>query len=197
MRITSGQFTFNSLSMGNQFNKQNNNQKIGFKPCNNKLIMSGEGLFGLNNINKKINNKIEEPGSFGDMMSKKVMNDIKADRIAKKIARGESITEAEKATLMEISPEKLEKAMKANKRRMELEDRLKTAKTKKEANDIILQAKIEAHTVFEKIDQSYGEYLIEAVNKAEGNYYNKNKNENDMNQVIEDNEKFKGIDISI
>lgn len=193
MKITGGPNKF--LQNYNKINKQNNNQKIGFKSWNSKLIMSGQGLFGLNYMDKNINKNTEEPGNLGDMMSKKVMNDIKADRIAKKIARGESITEEEKAKLMEIAPEKLEKAMKANKRRKELEDRLKTVKTKKEAREIILQAKVEAQTVFEKIDQSFGGYLIEAVNKAEANYYSKNKD--GMSQVIEDKEKSKKIDISI
>lgn len=167
MRITGNQFRINSFM-------ENNKQIKGFKPWNSKTITSGQNIFGFN-INQNKDKKVDDGGSIASMMSRKIRDDIIADKIAKKIARGEKLTEEEKAKIMGIDPEKLRKAEMANQRREELENRLKTAKTDKEARDIILQAKMEAKVISDKGDIQYGEYLMEAVSKAESNYNNKEK----------------------
>lgn len=190
MKIMGNQLKFNDF-MGN--NKQN----IGFKPWNSKTIMSGQNIFGFN-IKQNKNENVEGGGNIGSMMNKKIIDDIVADRIAKKIARGESLTGEERDKLTEIDPEKLEKAKRANERRKELESRLKRARSKKEAKDIILQAKMEANIVLDKVDEKYGEYLVEAVNKAELNYKNKDiKDIKDNTKDLLDKEKGKFFDIKM
>ena len=99
---------------------------------------------------------------------------------------------------MEMAPDKLEKAMQASKRRKEIESRIKTAKTKKEAREIILQARVEAKIAFDKIDKVYGEYFMEAVNKIEEDYSKKNiKDNDDITKLGTDKEKTKWIDIKL
>ncbi|WP_353094485.1 hypothetical protein [Tissierella praeacuta] len=188
--------------MGNQLKLNdfmgNNKKDIGFKPWNSKTIMSGQNIFGFNNIKQKKNENVEGGGNIGSVMNKKIIDDIVEDRIAKKIARGESLTGEERDKLTEIDPEKLEKAKRANERRKELESRLKRAKNKKEARDIILQAKMEANIVLDKVDEKYGEYLVEAVNKAEVNYKNKDiKDIKDNTKDLLHEEKGKFFDIKM
>ncbi|CAK7042177.1 hypothetical protein CIW83_14735 [Tissierella sp. P1] len=190
MRITGSQFKFNNFM-------QDNKRNIGFKPWNSKTIISGQNIFGFN-IKQNKDKKVDNGGNIGDMMSKKIRDDIIADKIAKKIARGENITAEERAMLMEMAPDKLEKAMQASKRRKEIESRIKTAKTKKEAREIILQARVEAKIAFDKIDKVYGEYFMEAVNKIEEDYSKKNiKDNDDITKLGTDKEKTKGIDIKL
>ncbi|SHE57522.1 hypothetical protein SAMN02745784_01154 [Tissierella praeacuta DSM 18095] len=190
MKIERTQFTISNFM-------QNNKQIKGFKPWNSKNIISGQNIFGFNMTQNK-DKKIDDGGSIASIMSKKIKDDIIADKIAKKIARGEKLTEEEKAKIMEIDPEKLRKAEMANRRREEIESRLKNAKSEKEARDIILEAKMEARIISDKGDIKYGEYLIEAVNKAEQNYNNKDiKESKDIIKDVLDKDKGKFFDIKL
>jgi len=190
VKIERTQFTISNFM-------QNNKQIKGFKPWNSKNITSGQNIFGFNMTQNK-DKKIDDGGSITSIMSKKIRDDIIADKIAKKIARGEKLTEEEKAKIMEIDPEKLRKAEMANRRREEIESRLKNAKSEKEARDIILEAKMEARIISDKGDIKYGEYLIEAVNKAEQNYNNKDiKESKDIIKDVLDKDKGKFFDIKL
>jgi len=190
VKIERTQFTISNFM-------QNNKQIKGFKPWNSKNITSGQNIFGFNMTQNK-DKKIDDGESITSIMSKKIRDDIIADKIAKKIARGEKLTEEEKAKIMEIDPEKLRKAEMANRRREEIESRLKNAKSEKEARDIILEAKMEARIISDKGDIKYGEYLIEAVNKAELNYNNKDiKESKDIIKDVLDKDKGKFFDIKL
>ncbi len=190
VKIERTQFTISNFM-------QNNKQIKGFKPWNSKNITSGQNVFGFTMTQNK-DKKIDDGGSIASIMSKKIRDDIIADKIAKKIARGEKLTEEEKAKIMEIDPEKLRKAEMANRRREEIESRLKNAKSEKEARDIILEAKVEARIISDKGDIKYGEYLIEAVNKAELNYNNKDIKENrDIIKDVLEKDKGKFFDIKL
>ena len=84
VKIERTQFTINSFM-------QNNKQIKGFKPWNSKTITSGQNVFGFA-MNQNEDKKVDDGGSIASMMSKKIKDDIIADKIAKKIARGEKLT---------------------------------------------------------------------------------------------------------
>lgn len=103
--------------------------------------------------------------------NQKSLEKLAADQTAKKIARGESITEEEREKLRATDPEKLRKAEEANQKRSSVSRRLARAKTKVEAAAIIANEKSMAITIFDKGDQELGELYLEAVGKAEIDYY--------------------------
>lgn len=94
-----------------------------------------------------------------------------ADQIAKKIARGESVTNEERAQLQGIDEEKLRKAEQANNERRLLNARLANATSKEQVRAILLEGKLSAGAMIEKGDEQYGELLMEAVNQAEEDHY--------------------------
>lgn len=65
---------------------------------------------------------------------------MKAESIARKIAKGNQVTAEERAFLERTNPELLKKAEEAKKAADELKSRLRSAKTKEEAKDMINQA---------------------------------------------------------
>lgn len=72
--------------------------------------------------------------------NKRSREKMKAESIARKIAKGSQVTAEERAFLEKNNPELLKKAEEAKKAADELKNRLKSAKTKEEAKDIIIQA---------------------------------------------------------
>lgn len=159
--------------------------------------MSGQNIF-TTSIKQDKNEKLEGPQGPEGNMYKGIYESIVLDKIARKIARGEDITAEERAMIMEKAPDRLDKAVQANKRRKEIESRIKVAKSEREARDIILESKVEAKAAFDRGDQIYGEYLMEAVNKVESEY-NKNggKNKEKIDKDINEKEKGNGIDIRL
>lgn len=107
--------------------------------------------------------------------NKRSLENNEDEKIAKKIARGESITEAEREKLRARNPEKLRKAEEANYKRASISKKLAQAKTKAEAAAIIASEKTTAVAIFEKGDPELGELYLEAVFKAESDYYQKKK----------------------
>lgn len=103
--------------------------------------------------------------------SKRRVENLAADQTAKKIARGEMISEEERGKLRAIDPEKLRKADEANEKRRNVHQRLENARTKEEAKAILISEKMMGYMIYEKGDEQYGELLIEAVGKAEADYY--------------------------
>lgn len=93
----------------------------------------------------------------------------KVENLAKKLARGEYLTESERALLAKHDPEKMRKAQLANLRKQNIERQLKNAKTKEEANLILAGASSEVATAYDK-DEEYGELLSEAVNQVVTDY---------------------------
>lgn len=107
--------------------------------------------------------------------NKRAMENTEDEQIAKKIARGESVTEAERERIRARNPEKLRKAEEANYKRASISKKLTRAKTKAEAAAIIASEKSTAVAIFEKGDPELGELYLEAVFKAESDYYQKKK----------------------
>lgn len=103
--------------------------------------------------------------------NKREIEKLAADQTAKKIARGEMITEEEREKLRSTDPEKLRKADEANERRYNVHQRLANARTKEEARAILTSEKMMGYMIYDKGDEQYGELLIEAVGKAEADYY--------------------------
>lgn len=101
----------------------------------------------------------------------KYQKNMEADRIAKKIARGESVTNEEREQVRGVDEEKLRKADQANIQRKQLSARLANATTKEQKNAILLEGKLAAGEIMEKGDEEYGELLMEAINKAEADHY--------------------------
>lgn len=108
---------------------------------------------------------------------KKAVEKLATDQTAKKIARGEMITEDEREKLRATDPEKLRKAEEANEKRASVSRRLANAKTKTEVQAIIAGEKSMALMIYDKGDQVLGELYLEAVGKAEVDYYQGKKSE--------------------
>lgn len=99
--------------------------------------------------------------------NQKSLEKLANDQVAKKIARGETITEEEREKLRATDPEKLRKAEEANMKRVSVSRRMAQAKTKAEAASIIAGERSMALTIYEKGDQELGELYLETVDKAE------------------------------
>lgn len=126
----------------------------------------------------KSNNKLfkEEPPYIQQMRElqksqQKSLEKLEHEQLAKKIARGEAVTEAEREKLRAADPEKLRKAEEANMKRVSVSRRLAQAKTKEEAAMIVASEKSTATSIYEKVDQELGELYLEAINKAEKDYF--------------------------
>lgn len=142
--------------------------------------LSAPGAFSKN----KLAAQQQKPAEIQQMLDKlkqiqeandRQLEEAAAEKIAKKIARGDNISEEERRYLEEKDPEKLRKAQEANRERAEVSERLSRAKTKAEAAVIIASAKTRAIRIFEKVDTELGELLIEALNKAESDYLQQKK----------------------
>lgn len=103
--------------------------------------------------------------------NKKGIEKLATDQTAKKIARGEMITDEEREKLRATDPEKLRKADEANERRRDVHQRLARARAKEEARAILTSEKMMGYMIYDKGDGQYGELLIEAIGKAEADYY--------------------------
>lgn len=93
----------------------------------------------------------------------------KVENLAKKLARGEYLTESERALLEKEDPEKMRKAQLANIQRRNMEDQLKNARTKEEARSILTGASVGVSTAFNQ-DEEYGGLLSAGVNKMITDY---------------------------
>ena len=89
----------------------------------------------------------------------------KAKKIARKIARGESVTPQEKALLMRVDPKLAQMAELAHKEYERIKHALQSASSKEEQQNIVHQA-YQMVTQVSKSNQQYGELLGEAVKAA-------------------------------
>lgn len=89
----------------------------------------------------------------------------KAKKIARKIARGESVTPQEKALLMRVDPKLAQMAELARKEYERIKHALQSASSKEEQQNIVHQA-YQMVTQVSKSNRQYGELLGEAVKAA-------------------------------
>lgn len=110
---------------------------------------------------KSLLQKILEPQEVGDDSA-----DLeKAKKIARKIARGESVTPQEKALLMKVDPKMAQMAELAHKEYERIKHALQSASSKEEQQNIVHQA-YQMVTQVSKSNQQFGELLGEAVKAA-------------------------------
>lgn len=120
----------------------------------------------------------EEDDSECKTVTEKVVKELKrkqkAEKIASKVARGENITESERRYLQQKHPELLDKSYKINRARKEAEMKIRSAKTKEEARQIIMNARqsgiiISMTSIHDKIgeSQSVGKVIGAAVDKLD------------------------------
>lgn len=105
--------------------------------------------------------KILEPKEVDDSSSEIK----KAEKIARKIARGESVTPQEKALLMRVDPKLAQMAELAHEQGERLKHSLQQASSKTEQQNIIQQAYQMVAQVSKKNPQ-FGEFLGEAIKAA-------------------------------
>lgn len=118
----------------------------------------------------------------------------KAQKIARKIARGETVTPQEKAFLMKFDPKLAQMAELARQQGERVKHALQNASSKKEQQNIIQQAYQMVAQVSKKNPQ-FGELLGEAVKAAVQDSRKKGLfQEEDMDEVSRDNLMEKGQD---
>lgn len=110
---------------------------------------------------KSLLQKIIEPKETEDENAKIE----KAKKIARKIARGESVTPQEKALLMKVDPKMAQMAELARKEYQRIKHALQSASSKEEQQNIVHQA-YQMVTQVSKSNQQFGELLGEAVKAA-------------------------------
>lgn len=107
-------------------------------------------------------------------LSKAISDTSRTDELAKKVARGEKLTNEEKAFMEKTDPEKLKKAEEANLQREELKRQLKNAKTPSHAASIISSALANVISIQKSGDTVMADLLMEGVKKETAEYYSKN-----------------------
>lgn len=130
--------------------------------------------FENNNADPEMRRQLEE---LQRMVAEeqKYQKRLEANQIAKKIARGESVTYEERQQLQGVDSEKLVKAEQANMQRRALSAQLENATTKEQANAILLTGKASATKMIEKGEKEFGELLLAAIDKAEEDYRKQKK----------------------
>ncbi len=153
----------NSTTLFQNIKKQTpyNNSNINFTK-NNEIFQD----------KTKISSTLDASLSALDM-TKSISDSSRTDLIAKKVARGEQLTEEEKSFMLKTDPDKLKKAQEANRQREELKNNLKKSKSQDEATTIISLALTNAFEVYDKGDTLMAGLLLEGINKEAKDYYSK------------------------
>ena len=107
-------------------------------------------------------------------LSKAISDTSRTDELAKKVARGEKLTNEEKAFMEKTDPEKLKKAEEANLKREELKRQLKNSKTPSHAASIISSSLTNVLNVQKSGDTVMADLLMEGIKKETAEYYSKN-----------------------
>ncbi len=110
----------------------------------------------------------------------------KAQKIARKIARGETVTPQEKAFLMKFDPKLAQMAELAHQQGERVKHALQNASSKEEQQNIIQQAYQMVAQVSKK-NQQFGELLGEAVKAAVQDSRKKGVLQENANEVFGDN----------
>lgn len=137
-------------------------------PIKRKEFIQDAGLYNQSNPSHK-DDRLVERTTWAE--GQKFLDELQTDLIAKRIARGERITAEEREKVRSVDGDKLVKAEEANNYRIELKRRLSYARTKEEARAIISGERLIAKDFYNKGDQKYGKLLVDAISKAEEDYY--------------------------
>ena len=96
-------------------------------------------------------------------MAKMHADIAKADTLARKAARGETLDDEEQAFMTQEAPEKLREAEKAKQRAKEIVSQARQARTPEEAAQILAQAATEMSTSIKNGNLDYAQFLSEAL----------------------------------
>ncbi|WP_045517011.1 hypothetical protein [Clostridium sporogenes] len=131
-----------------------------------------------------------------DDLNKVYEEQAKVEAIARKVARGEKLTEEEKELINRVNPEMLRKAEAAKQENESLKQKLRNAKSKQEALGILSQACMGAQQITE-CDPQYGNLLMELIQEAHADY-NKDTGIPEQTRQYEKNQQYKNkLDILI
>ena len=120
--------------------------------------------------------KPQQYHSVGEMLAKLTEEKLNVEKIAAKVAKGEYVSEKEKAFLEEKDPKAAQDARFAAQERKRLAEKLNGTKTQQEAKTLLHQATVAAASMVRKDGNNLGASLmIQAVNKAGADYRRKIK----------------------
>lgn len=194
---------FEEKKICDNVNKQENEDKIVEDLVEIQAEEGKKLISEMNNLSKIFD---EEDDSECKTVTEKVVKELKrkqkAEKIAAKVARGENITESERRYLQQKHPELLDKSYKINRARKEAEMRVKSAKTKEEARQIIINARqsgimISMVSINDKIgeSQSAGKVIGAAVDKLDTDTKSdlRKKEKEELDRIRQKNKKQKRI----
>lgn len=159
--------------MANITNSINKFSLLNYQNQDNSLFGKSNKAKNFLQTQRKLNPELDA-SLYALDLSKAISDTSRADELAKKVARGEKLTNEEKAFMEKTDPEKLKKAEEANLQREELKRQLKNAKTPSHAASIISSALANVISLQKSGDTVMADLLMEGVKKETAEYYSKN-----------------------
>ena len=159
--------------MANITNSINKFSLLNYQSQDNSLFGKSNKAKNFLQTQRKLNPELDA-SLYALDLSKAISDTSKTDELAKKVARGEKLTNEEKAFMEKTDPEKLKKAEEANLQREELKRQLKNAKTPSHAASIISSSLTNVLNVQKSGDTVMADLLMEGIKKETAEYYSKN-----------------------
>lgn len=145
---------------------------------------------------ERANNEALDRALYLNDLSKICEEQFKAEQLAKKLAKGERLTQEERAYLEKVNPQLLKDAEKAKEEAENLKNQLKNSKNKQAAQNIIEQASFQANAA-SQYNMQYANLLKEAIakvcNEEQGHQYNTNQT-NTIDKLFGVNESKSSVD---
>ena len=159
--------------MANITNSINKFPLLNYQSQDNSLFGKSNKAKNFLQTQRKLNPELDA-SLYALDLSKAISDTSRTDELAKKVARGEKLTNEEKAFMEKTDPEKLKKAEEANLQREELKRQLKNAKTPSHAASIISSALANVISIQKSGDTVMADLLMEGIKKETADYYSKN-----------------------
>ena len=159
--------------MANITNSINKFSLLNYQSQDNSLFGKSNKAKNFLQTQRKLNPELDA-SLYALDLSKAISDTSKTDELAKKVARGEKLTNEEKAFMEKTDPEKLKKAEEANLQREELKRQLKNAKTPSHAASIISSSLTNVLNVQKSGDTVMADLLMEGIKKETAEYYSMN-----------------------
>ena len=159
--------------MANITNSINKFSLLNYQSQDNSLFGKSNKAKNFLQTQRKLNPELDA-SLYALDLSKAISDTSRTDELAKKVARGEKLTNEEKKIMEKTDPEKLKKAEEANLQREELKRQLKKAKTPSHAASIISSSLTNVLNVQKSGDTVMADLLMERIKKETAEYYSKN-----------------------
>lgn len=159
--------------MANITNSINKFPLLNYQSQDNSLFGKSNKAKNFLQTQRKLNPELDA-SLYALDLSKAISDTSRTDELAKKVARGEKLTNEEKAFMEKTDPEKLKKAEEANLQREELKRQLKNAKSPSHAASIISSALANVISIQKSGDTVMADLLMEGIKKETAEYYSKN-----------------------